>query len=295
MMKKTNPEDVMREIDSFYDQNNKSDDNHILSAHSSAWKYWKNCKDGSVKLIPACGIMRSKMPYYMESKLILMGGYTSAGKSTLMAQMAVEILQDTESSVDIISLEDSRDEKYMAMVSILSGIGKKSLITGAFHSAGYEDRVFKASSIVCSWNAHIYDNAYSLSDIENIIKRSESDIIFIDYVQNIYVEGNSEYVQMSTVAKELFRMKKQYKKCIIALSQVSNESVKNQSEVISLKGSGGFAAAADIVMIIKKGRSEENKRIVEIDFAKNRTFGDTGKIDCQYSRDWTKIEYREGV
>lgn len=266
--------------------------NSAAEISAKLWDYWEGLRDGKIRLIPALPLFAEKMPYYMLKKLMIIGGYTSAGKSTLVSQMTADICRRTDAKVDIISVEDSKEEKLMSLIAVVSDVGKKRLVTGDIFGENnfFRDKVVSATGIVQGWPVRIYDDKYTLRDIETVIKNSDAEINIIDYVQNMAIPGNSLYERMSRAAVELFRMCKDYNKMLIVLSQVSNESARNESDVIGLKGAGELAAAADVVAMIKKGRSEENKREVEIDFSKNRLFGETGKISCVYSEHWTRIE-----
>lgn len=291
-----NEQDVLKEIDSFNQESEKASvpaDNHIFSISQNVWTYWENLRDKKIRLIPALPLFGEKLPFYMLGKLMIIGGYTSAGKSTLIAQMATDICLRTDAKVDIFSVEDSKEEKYMALVSIVSDVGKKRLILGdIFGGNFFLDKVMEATSKVQAWPINIYDDIYTLRAFEDRVSKSEAEIIIVDYVQQMTILGKL-YERMSMAATELFRMCKQYKKFFVVLSQVDNASVRNESDVIGLKGAGELAASADIVAMLKKGRSEDNNREVEIDFSKNRLFGETGKISCQYSEHWTHIERNE--
>jgi replicative DNA helicase len=269
-----------------------ADGSHVSHISLKVWSYWEALRDKTIRLILALSLFGSKIPYYMLGKLIIIGGYTSAGKSTLLSQMVADLCERTDAEVDIISLEDSREEKYMSLVSVVSDVGKKRLVTGDIFGDKnfYRDKVIDASAKVQGWPVNIYDDKYTLHAIESVISKTKAEIIFIDYIQNISAEGRSLYERMSKVATELFRICKQYNKCLVVLSQVSNESVREDSDVIGLKGAGELSAAADIVIMLKKGRGEDNKRVVKITVTKNRLFGETGDIDCQYSEHWTRVE-----
>ena len=116
-------------------------------------------------------------------------------------------------------------------------------------------------------------------------------LIAIDYVQNIHGSGDL-YQDMRAVSMDLDKLKKDLSVTVIALSQVTNESAKMNSEVIGLKGAGELAAAADIVLWLKRVKGEGKERFLDCEIRKNRPFGVTGIIPLTFSKKWTRLDRR---
>ncbi len=141
----------------------------------------------------------------------------------------------------------------------------------------------------------IYDDIRTTDEIRLKTKKhklqDDIQIVAVDYAQNLRGSG-SLYERMSDAAEKLFSMGRELGVTVIVLSQVNNESVKEESPVIGLKGAGELAAAADIVLWLKRNKGFGKERELDVEIRKNRPFGVTGMIPMQFSEKYTKIDRR---
>ena len=260
----------------------------IASIFTDSLLYWNGIRKGEIKFIPACTIFSSHVNAYVKKHINVVSGYTSAGKSTLLAQVLVE-LGRLGAEVDVFSLEDSREEKFMTMIAVMTGVHKRKMILGTF-SDDEKKKITEAAAEAINWKIRIYDTIRTIPDMEKIIRSSLASVICLDYVQNLFIDRNSIYEKMSFAAQEIFRLATQYNQTWNVLSQVSNDSVRNESDLMGLKGAGELSAIANSVMELKKGRKEENIHKVTLKVKKNKTFGPCGDIELHYNEGWTKLE-----
>lgn len=270
-----------------YDDN-KYRDSDLVSIAQETRKWWSGIKDGSIQFIKSIELLREYVPAYIPGHVIIISGYTSAGKSQLLAQIILD--SGTEgANVLVISVEDSRMEKMISMISVFTGtVHRKKMILGTVDDDNNE--IDRAIDFITTLPIKIYDDVYTLIEIESLINKHSPSIVVVDYVQNLNVPGGGVYEQMSSAAKKLFQLAQTYKITMIVASQVSNDSVQNESEVISLKGAGELAAVAHTVIQLKKGRQDENRHKVKIQIKKNKAFGNCGEIDARFNDEWTIIE-----
>jgi replicative DNA helicase len=163
------------------------------------------------------------------------------------------------------------------------------MILGTF-SDEEKKKITEAAAEAINWKIRIYDTIRTIPDMEKIIRSSLASVICLDYVQNLFIDRNSIYEKMSFAAQEIFRLATQYNQGWFVLSQVSNDSVRNESDLMGLKGAGELSAIANSVMELKKGRKEENMHKVTLKVKKNKTFGPCGDIELHYNQGWTKLE-----
>jgi hypothetical protein len=156
-----------------------------------------------------------------------------------------------------------------------------------------KSRTFTLFDEINTWPLKIYDDVRTLLEMEKIVKRDKPKIVILDYIQNVVSPGGNSYEKMVNAAQHVFRIAQDYMITFIIASQVSNESVKEDSEVISLKGAGELAASAHTIIQLKKGREECNRNKVKLQIKKNKAFGTCGEIDCRFNDTWTKIEADE--
>lgn len=217
-------------------------------------------------------------------QLILLGAYTSYGKSSLLAQIISDICQKG-AKVVVFSVEDSRQDKLTKIISTEANIPVRMMLRG---QCDYKE-VLKASEKVMKYDLEIYDDCYELEQIELKIKKhvlkGGVDVVCIDFVQNIIVKAESIYDRMSTVAIALQRMAKKYNCCVLALSQVSSE----EKGKIALRGAQELASAADIILWIDRN-AEKQERNFNLLIRKNRQFGVTGRVEMTFSENWTNIK-----
>lgn len=231
------------------------------------------------------------IPCLMGGHLWVIGGYTSVGKSTWLAQMITDICKDGH-NVLVLSLEDSSKEKVMKLISNLSDVSQKRLLMGEI--GDHKEKVDRAAKLISTWNLTVYDSSYDIENIRLKIKKHKMqdniDVVCIDFIQNLIGEG-SLYEKMSHAITYLQKLAKEFKITLLVLSQVSNEAMRAGNEIIGLKGAGELASAADIVLWLK--RVKDHEHFLDCEIKKNRAFGVIGTIPLQFSEYWTRIERRQ--
>lgn len=240
--------------------------------------------------------LSESIPYAMRGHIWLIGGYTSVGKSTVLAQLVSDF--GTEGAKMLVfSTEDRREDKIIKSVANLTDIPQKALLTGDVNlSRGSHDssRIYCAAEQIKSWGLKVYDDVYTVEEMRLKAKKhkmqSGLDVVAIDFVQNLTSGGASLYERMAHAAVSLQKMAKELQVTVIALSQVNNESAAGDSPIIGLKGAGELAAVADIVLWLK--RHDQEKQWLNVEIRKNRPFGATGVIPMQFNSSWTRIERR---
>ena len=221
--------------------------------------------------------------------LIMLGGYTSHGKSTLMSQIVADVCRN-DARVLIFSVEDSIEDKLIRLIATVTGEPIRSILRGYAN----EDRLRAAQLQIEKWGIHIYDDVYNLEEMDMKIKKHKLqggvDIVVIDFVQNIQAKGEGIYDRMSEVAIKLQQIAKRHNVCVLALSQISKDN--------NLRGAQELESAADIVLWIDRDKDANltDNRNFNLLVRKNRPFGKTGRIGMCFSETWTGIKeiYREG-
>ena len=255
---------------------------------------WEKERAGDKTHIPCQVFSRfnslGAIPGFYPGHLWVIGGYTSVGKSTFLAQLLTDACGDG-AKVCIFSTEDGRKEKVMKMIGNLANVSQRRLIAAEIE--GFEDRIDAATSAIGKRGLLTYDDIYTVDEIRLKAKKHKLqgglDIVCLDYIQNLQGEG-SIYERMSAAISKLYAMGKELGVTVIVLSQVNNEAMRGESEIIGLKGAGELAAAADIVLWLKRVKGQE--RALDCEIKKNRPFGETGIVPLQFSELWTRVERR---
>lgn len=232
------------------------------------------------------------VPYWMPGHLIMLAGYTSVGKSTALAQLLCDASERNAKTL-LFSLEESRTTKAAKMLANITDIPQRYILTGEL---SHDDIavVGDAEDKLKSWGTIIYDDVRTLDEICLKIKKhtlqGHVDIVAIDYVQNIQGNGNSIYNDMRLIGPTLLDLAVELGITIICLSQVTNESMREDSQLIGLKGAGELAAAADIVLWLKRIKGSDHA--IDCEIRKNRPFGQTCIVPLTFSDRYTRISRR---
>ena len=118
-------------------------------------------------------------------------------------------------------------------------------------------------------NIEIVTDKYQLNEILWYTSMRKPDIVVIDFVQNIRTEWNgSEYERMTEVAIKLQQLAIKENIAVFDISQVSNEWAKVESDIIPSKWSGALVASADVWLLMKRDKVEEDR--IQIKIAKNK-------------------------
>jgi len=257
------------------------------------YRRWQQEKDGQRNYIPVDSKLEKAIPRYNPGHLWIVGGYTSVGKSTFIAQQIVDVCIAGAKCL-VFSLEDSREDKLIKLIANVASIGQRRLMTNDFDDC--KEDVKETANIIGKWGVQIYDDVYDIHGIRLKIKKhklqQKLDIVFIDYIQNISGQG-SLYERISDAIINLQAIAKEMQVTIVVVSQVSNEAMRANSEIIGLKGAGELAAAADIVLWLKRVKGEYSERFLDCEIRKNRPFGMTGVIHLMFSQEWARIQKRE--
>ena len=195
--------------------------------------------------------------------------------------MAVNIALNaarSDNRVAIFSLEMSKAQLAQRMLSSLSLINLKNLISGDIDE--WED-IFQASSIIAEKSIYIDDTAgISITELRSKCRRLKADggldFIMIDYLQLMTSEGRNENRQqeISTISRNLKALAKELDVPILALSQLSRDSEKSgrKPRLSDLRESGAIEQDADVVILLFRedyqNEEAEVKNQIELDYCK---------------------------
>lgn len=273
----------------------------VLFDLETQWREFKTAKEKKYSAVTGkyCEVnllkpfnAESPIPYFMPGHLWMIGGYTSAGKSTTLAQLLCDVCLHG-AKILVFSLEESRTTKAVKMIANITDIPQRYLLTGEL-SDHDKTLVERAREKMRKWNPIIYDDVRTLDEIclktKKHVMQDGINILAVDYVQNIIGDGNSIYNDMRLVGPTLLDLSIELGITTIALSQVTNESMRDDSQIIGLKGAGELAAAADIVLWLK--RVKNNPLWLDGEIKKNRPFGQTGIVPMTFSDRYTRVSRR---
>ncbi len=253
---------------------------------------------GSVTGIPTGFVDLDRILLGMQRKdLILLAARPSVGKTALAVNIALNAAK-SDYKVAIFSLEMSKTQLAQRMLSALSLVNLKQLISGDINEW---DDIFEASSIIATKSIYMDDTAgISITELRSKCRRLKADggldFIMIDYLQLMTSEGRNENRQqeISTISRNLKALAKELDVPILALSQLSRDSEKSgrKPKLSDLRESGAIEQDADVVILLYRedyqNEEAEIKNQIELIIAKHRN-GETGSVELNFIKECTRF------
>lgn len=217
---------------------------------------------------------------FIKSYFWTIGAYTSHGKTALMVQLVVNLLeQNKPTKLAIFSTEMNAEGILLRLLANRTGVPSMKILRGD-SIPEIQERIDGAFDYFHTKNVSIHDDLYTFEKIFLRCKQLKMtgglDVVFVDFLQNMQGKGTI-YERMSVLPVQLQKMAKDLNICVVAMSQVSNEAARSDSRVIGYKGAGEIAAASDLGLWLE--RDPEDKEALFCAIRKNR-HGPTGKKNC---------------
>ncbi|MFH1212408.1 MAG: DnaB-like helicase C-terminal domain-containing protein [Candidatus Woesearchaeota archaeon] len=203
-----------------------------------------------------------------KGHLWVIGGYTGRGKTTLALQIAISALKEI-GRIDYITLEMTAKQLMDRLV----------WLNRCVNGVGFDDSINEISRFPIV----VTEGLFSTRDIEAHInsKSKQVDVFVVDFLQNV-TGGEREYDRINDAIRTFQKLALSCNVCILVLSQISNEGVRNESDVMAFKGSGTIGACADVAIEIRRDKKRDVIEVcsgIRIEVCKNR-HGRTGGVDC---------------
>lgn len=207
--------------------------------------------------------------WIIKWKVYMIMAYSNMGK-TRFAYSFLKGLIDAKKRVNFYSLEVDTWMLFIEMMGSLQEKSKQEVLQDVSNLdiTPYEDFI------------EIHDSVRWMEAIENHIKQTSPEVAFIDFVQNIELQGN-EYEKMTEIALRIQKLAILTGTSIFSLSQVSNESRFAEWVDALPKWSGALFASSDVIFTL---RGKENKKFLTITKNKFWPAKKNFEIDVDYAR-----------
>ena len=244
-----------------------------------------------------------------NSDLIILAARPGVGKSSLAMNIGVEAAKHSGKSVAVFSLEMSRAQLGMRLVSTECLMDNKKLSTGRIAGEDEWGRVAMAVAALSQAKMFIDDDAsLSVADINAKCRRIDNlGLVIVDYLQLMTSAGGATRASdnrqqiVSDMSRSLKLMAKELNVPVICLSQLSraNESRstgQRRPMLSDLRDSGAIEQDADIVLFLYRESyyedDTENPNVAECIVAKNR-HGETGKVALRWAPEYVTFSTLE--
>ena len=236
-----------------------------------------------------------------KSDLILLAARPGMGKTSFALNVLLHAGKFSGKTVVFFSLEMSREQLAMRLISGESFVDNKKLVTGRLNEEDWT-KIAAASAALNRTQILIDDNpSLSVADMNAKCRRVDNlGLVVIDYLQLMTSAGgptrssNENRQQIvSDISRALKIMAKELNVPVVCLSQLSRgpESRSDKRPMLSdLRESGAIEQDADIVMFLYRddyyNDDSENHNLAECIIAKNR-HGETGTVELQWLPEYT--------
>ena len=241
-----------------------------------------------------------------KSDLILLAARPGMGKTSMALNILLEAGKKSGKNVAFFSLEMSREQLALRLISSECFVDNKKLVTGKLTEEDWEKVAVAADSLNRSRIFIDDDSSVSVADISAKCRRMDNlGLVIIDYLQLMQSAGGRTYSGenrqqvVSDISRALKIMAKELDVPVLCLSQLSraNESRSDKRPMLSdLRESGAIEQDADIVMFLYRegyyDKDTPNPNLAECIIAKNR-HGETRTVELQWLPEFTTFSNME--
>ena len=238
-----------------------------------------------------------------SSDLIILAGRPSMGKTAFAMNIAQHAALMERTGVAIFSLEMSKEQLTMRLLSSVGRIDSQRIRTGKLQNEDWP-KLTRAVGMLTDAPIYIDDTpAISILDMRAKLRRlaAKADIglVLVDYLQLMRGRTTENRTQeISEISRSLKAIAKEHDVPVLALSQL-NRGLESRTDkrpmMADLRESGAIEQDADIICFIYRdevyNKSEDNpqKGLAEIIIGKQRN-GPTGTVQLYFHKEFTMFE-----
>lgn len=241
------------------------------------------------------------------SDLVLVAARPSMGKTSFVLNIAQHVGVQTGMTVGFFSLEMSKEQLFMRMLTSEARIDAHRFRTGYLNEKDY-GRLSHALGTLAEARVFIDDTAsIGVLEMRAKARRLQAEhglhLLVIDYIQLMQGRGRFESRQqeLASISRSLKGLAKELKVPVVALSQLSRAPETrsdHRPQLSDLRESGALEQDADLVMFIYRDdqyRTEDGQPnqtaegIAEIIIGKQRN-GPTGVAKLAFIKEHTRFE-----
>jgi len=240
------------------------------------------------------------------SDLVIVAARPSMGKTSLVLNIAQHVGTKTDKTVGIFSLEMSKEQLFLRMLTAEARIDAQRMRRGYL---GERDWGRLSQAIGTLSEAKIFiDDSPSVGVLEmrakcrRLAAEHDLNLVIVDYIQLMQGRGRFENrtLELASISRSLKGLAKELNVPIVVLSQLSRapESRSDHRPQLSdLRESGALEQDADVVIFIyredmyqdKSEAASEGDGVAELIIGKQRN-GPTGVVKLAFIREFTRFE-----
>ncbi|BAQ60497.1 replicative DNA helicase [Geminocystis sp. NIES-3708] len=238
---------------------------------------------------------------FQRSDLVIIAGRPAMGKTSFALNIASNIAKEHDLAVAIFSLEMSREQLAMRLLSAEGKLESSRLRAGRVTEQEMEP-LMTAMGKLSELPIYIDDSGnLTVMQMRSEVRRLQAEkkgklgLILIDYLQLMQGSSDNRVQELSRITRSLKSLAREINAPIIALSQLSRavEQRTNKRPMLSdLRESGSIEQDADLVMMLYRDEyyhpDTVDQGVAEIIIAKHRN-GPTGQVKLIFRPELTQF------
>ena len=235
-----------------------------------------------------------------KSDLVILAARPSVGKTSFALNIAEHAAVQDRKSVGIFSLEMSKEQLVLRLLSSVANIDSQRLRTGFLEELDFA-RIAPAMNTLSEAPVYIDDTPnITTMELRTKARRLQAetglDLVIVDYLQlmqsSTTTRDANRVQEVSEISRGLKALARELKVPVVALSQLSRQPEMRESKeprLSDLRESGSIEQDADLVMFLwrEKERGSDDQvtegEVVKLKLAKHRN-GPTGEIDLWFKK-----------
>ena len=208
---------------------------------------------------------------FMKGEVIYIAGQTSTGKTQMALNLAMSFLKD-EAKVGYVSMELTKEQLLVRLLNWefgneqvkLSDIDIRDTKWFMFGQELVKQDKFK--------NFYFRQDLNELGEISGWIETHNFDVVFIDYIQMIYLGNRVENrnYELGKVAREFRRLSRN--RCMVIMSQFNRKKFGDDEEDLSrIRDSGEIEQTSTGIIFVQRKKNANG--IFQYSIRKNQTYG----------------------
>jgi replicative DNA helicase len=242
---------------------------------------------------------------FQKSDLILLAARPSVGKTSFALNIAEHAAVRDKKNVGVFSLEMSREQLVLRLLSSVANIDSQRLRTGFLEELDFA-RIAPAMNALSEAPVYIDDTPnISTMELRTKARRLQAeaglDLIVVDYLQLMQATTTTRDAnrvqEVSEISRGLKALARELSLPVVALSQLSRQPEMRESKeprLSDLRDSGGLEQDADLVVFLwrEKERGSDDQdtdgEVINVKLAKHRN-GPTGEIQLWFRKRQTRF------
>jgi replicative DNA helicase len=246
-----------------------------------------------------------------KSDLVIVAARPSVGKTSFALNIAEYAAVRERKSVGVFSLEMSKEQLVLRLLSSVANIDSQKLRSGFLEEMDFA-RLAPAMNALSEAPVYIDDTPnISAMELRTKARRLQAeaglDLVIVDYLQLMSATTSSRDAnrvqEVSEISRGLKALARELSVPVIALSQLSRQPEMRESKeprLSDLRESGAIEQDADLVLFLwrEKERASEDQatdgEVINLKLAKHRN-GPTGEVQLWFKKRQTRfVSYTGG-